>query len=312
MDKSIYLAGGCFWGVEHFFSRVNGIQSTTVGYANGLTNTTNYKLIKDTNHVETVKLTYDSNKISLEFLLKMYYLLIDPTSLNKQGNDIGTQYRVGIYYVDENDIEKIQNSIDELQRVCLEKVIIEVKPLNNFVAGEEYHQQYLNKNVDGYCHIGLDIMKLAPLFHDPSKLFFSKDIKTLKLQLDDLQFEVTQNAKTEKPFDNKFDSHFKKGIYIDITSGKPLFSSSDKYNSGCGWPAFSKPIDTLEITELVDNTLSRTRTEVKTKSSNSHLGHVFEDGPDGGLRYCINSASLQFIPFELMETLGYGEYQRLT
>ena len=295
--KTIYLSGGCFWGVEIYISRILGVYKTEVGYANGKTKNPTYEEVcnLNTGHAECVKVIYSSEFISLEELLEEFFKIIDPIAINRQGNDIGTQYRTGIYY--ENLIEKqvIKKFIKEKQKNYSEKIAIEVLPLTYFYPAEEYHQKYLEKNPNGYCHIDLD--KLSP---------FEKS----KEKLSRLEYEVTQNNATEAPFTGKYNDFDKKGLYVEIVSGEPLFISKDKFNSGCGWPSFSKPILEKNIIKLEDKSHGMTRTEVRSKKANSHLGHVFDDGPLelGGMRYCINSAALKFIAFKDLEKEGYGEY----
>ena len=272
----IYLAGGCFWGVEGYFSKIDGIADTTVGYANGNGSETSYEKIKS-------------------------------TSVNKQGNDAGRQYRTGVYFVDEKDKSVIEKFIDD-QRPNFDKPItVEVEKLKNFVVAEEYHQDYLKKHPNGYCHIDLGLAD-KPLERKDGK--YKKPSKEeLKNKLSDLEYNVTQNAATESPFSSKYDKFDEKGIYVDIVTGEPLFSSKDKYDAGCGWPSFTKPIDE-NINYKKDDSHGLKRVEVKSKGGDSHLGHVFDDGPKdkGGKRYCINGAALRFIPLEDMEKEGYGKY----
>lgn len=312
MKKDIYLAGGCFWGTEKYLEHIPGILFTEVGYANGNTKNPTYKEVcsSDTGHAETVKVVYDDSIIGLPCLLQLYYDVINPVSLNRQGGDIGSQYRTGIYFTEEGDETVIRDSLNELQKKYKEKIAIEVKPLICYYRAEEYHQKYLDKNPGGYCHIGADQLERAKKAKDKSKRYRKKTKAQLKESLTSLQFEVTQNSATEPPFDNKYFDKFDEGIYVDITTGEPLFLSADKYESGCGWPGFSKPIDLASIENVEDHSHGILRTEVRSKLGDSHLGHVFEDGPSdrGGLRYCINSASLRFIPKEHMEKEGYGDY----
>lgn len=307
--KKIYLAGGCFWGAEKYLSLIPGVISTSVGYANGHTQNPTYDEVchNDTGHAETVMVEYDPAKISLTFLLELFYDAIDPTSVNKQGGDVGTQYRSGVYYVDGTDKDIILGSIALLQESCDKPVAIEVKPLVSFYTAEEYHQKYLNKNPGGYCHIGSARFEKARQAVDEATLYRQKDKNELRNSLTDIQFEVTQNGATEPPFTGEYFDKFDPGIYVDITTGEPLFVSTDKFESGCGWPSFSKPITADLLSELADHSHGRERVEVRSKNGDSHLGHVFEDGPKelGGLRYCINSASLRFIPKERMEAEGY-------
>lgn len=315
MKKEIYLAGGCFWGTEKYLENVPGIIFTEVGYANGNTQNPSYEEVchNNTGHAETVKVIYEESVIGLSFLLELYYDVINPVSINRQGGDVGSQYRTGIYYTEEADQEEILVSIHKLQQKYEEKIAIEVKPLKNYYKAEDYHQKYLTKNPNGYCHIGADKFDKAKQAKDTSKRYSKKTKDELAQTLSKVQYEVTQNSATEPPFGNEYWNEFRNGIYVDITTGEPLFVSTDKFESGCGWPSFSKPIDTSAIKNIKDKSHGMIRTEVRSKNSDSHLGHVFEDGPKerGGLRYCINSASLRFIPMEDMKEEGYEEYLSL-
>ena len=315
MNKVIYLAGGCFWGTEKYLENIPGILSTEVGYANGNTAHPSYEDVcyRNTGHAETVKVEYDDDRIGLPYILDLYYDVINPISVNRQGGDIGTQYRTGIYFTDDNDESVIRSSINELQKKYTEKIAIEVKPLVNYYKAEEYHQKYLDRNPAGYCHIGYDKFEKAKHAVDPSKRFVKKPLHELKNTLTEMQFAVTQNNATEPPYRNEYFDHFEEGIYVDITTGEPLFISHDKFESGCGWPSFSKPIDSSLLMNIMDQSHGMVRTEVRSKKGDSHLGHVFEDGPInlGGLRYCINSAALKFIPKDQMELEGYRDYLKL-
>ncbi len=308
--KEIYLAGGCFWGTQKYLSLIPGVLQTDVGYANGQTENPSYEEVchNNTGHAETVRVCYDERLIGLSFLLEQFFMVIDPTSLNRQGNDIGTQYRTGIYYVDSNDKAEILTVLNILQEKNQKKVMIEVLPLDQYFTAEEYHQDYLDKNPTGYCHVPLGKFEEAKTAIDYDTRYRSKSDDELKHELTGLQYEVTQHSMTEPPFENEYDQQFAPGIYVDITTGEPLFLSTHKFQSGCGWPSFSKPISKELIQELTDHSHGMTRTEVRSNRGDSHLGHVFPDGPkeSGGLRYCINSASLRFIPKEEMENQGYG------
>lgn len=306
----IYLAGGCFWGTEKYLDCVHGVQFTEVGYANGKTENPSYEDVcrKNTGHAETVHVVYNREELALPFLLSIYYQAVNPTSVNRQGGDVGSQYRTGIYYVEEADLPVIQESIRALQAKYDKPIAIEVCPLENFYRAEEYHQKYLDKNPNGYCHIGAEkFEKAGQALVDPS-LYHTQSAQELKESLTAEQFEVTQHSATEPPFRNVYWDHFEMGIYVDVTTGEPLFVSSDKFESGCGWPSFAKPIDPDVLQEKQDDSHGMRRVEVRSRAGNAHLGHVFPDGPRelGGLRYCINSASLRFVPLAEMERQGYG------
>ena len=307
MIIEIYLAGGCFWGVEGYFKRIEGVKDTTCGYANGKTANPSYEDVcrHNTGHAETVRVLFDTDLINLEDLLIYYFRIIDPVSVNKQRNDVGTQYRTGIYYTDESLLPVIKAAVEREQRKYNEKISVEVLPIENYYSAEEYHQNYLDKNPNGYCHINLNLAN-EPIVR--SENYKKLDDKELKEKLTTLQYDVTMNAATERPFDNEFNSNFERGIYVDITSGEPLFLSTDKFESGCGWPSFSKPIQKDLVRYNEDLSLGRRRIEVRSNVADAHLGHVFDDGPSelGGLRYCINSAALRFIPIDKMDAQGYG------
>lgn len=309
MIKTIYFAGGCFWGVAHLFSLVEGVTATTAGYANSTVADPTYKEVctGDTHAAETVRVDYDSSIVGLSDLIGLYFKSIDPLSVDRQGNDVGTQYRTGIYYTSPDDAPVIEAMIATLQRRYTQPLAVEYGPLTNFYPAEEYHQDYLRKNPGGYCHVDPALFREAAAMRPQRKAGSKEDLRS---RLTPLQWEVTQHGATERPFDNEYDHEFRRGIYVDITDGTPLFVSSRKYDSGCGWPAFSRPIADSLVTRHTDTSFGRVRTEVRSASSGSHLGHVFPDGPaaDGGLRYCINSASLRFIPAEKMAAEGYADY----
>ncbi len=306
----IYLAGGCFWGLEKYLSSIRGVKATRVGYANGETENPSYEAVcyHNTGHAETVQVQYDPGILPLEFLLYLYFEAIDPLAVNRQGPDIGVQYRTGIYYRDKNDLPVIKNSLAQLQQNNAEPIAVEVKELENFYPAEEYHQKYLDKNPAGYCHIGSkQLEKAAQALVNPA-LYPPPDRRKLSEELNPIQYRVTQKNGTEPPFSNEFWDRFQAGVYVDITTGEPLFASTDKFESACGWPSFSRPIDPQVLWEKLDASHGMHRTEVRSRIGDAHLGHVFNDGPQelGGLRYCINSASLRFIPREDMECEGYA------
>lgn len=301
----IYLAGGCFWGLEEYFSRIEGVEETTVGYANGQVESTNYQLIHQTDHAETVHLIYDEEKISLREILLYYFRVIDPLSINKQGNDIGRQYRTGVYYVREEDRATIEQVFAEQEEQLGQNLAVDLEPLRHYILAEDYHQDYLKKNPTGYCHINVKDAEqpLVDADHYPKP-----SQQQLKAVLSEEQYQVTQQSATERPFHNAYNSTFEAGIYVDVTTGEPLFFATDKFESGCGWPSFARPIAREVIKYYQDLSHGMERIEVRSRSGNAHLGHVFTDGPQelGGLRYCINSAALRFIPKEQMEEEGYG------
>ncbi|WP_036239286.1 bifunctional peptide-methionine (S)-S-oxide reductase MsrA/peptide-methionine (R)-S-oxide reductase MsrB [Marinospirillum insulare] len=326
--QSVYLAGGCFWGVEGYFERIDGVVDAVSGYANGRTENPSYEdvIYRNTGHAETVKVTYNSDKLSLDDILVYFFRIIDPTSLNKQGNDRGTQYRTGIYTTDPAEQRLVATALARLEEEYTQPILVENLPLSGFYEAEEYHQDYLLKNPNGYCHVDLnkaDIPlpnqltnqstdKNTPKPFDPNN-FQKPDTASLKQRLTSEQFHVTQNNGTERAFTHEYDDLFEPGLYVDIVSGEPLFSSKDKYQAGCGWPSFVKPIEENALVEVVDTSYNMRRIEVRSRLADSHLGHVFPDGPKdrGGLRYCINGASLKFIPLAEMQAQGYGDWQAL-
>ncbi|HHU12461.1 MAG TPA: peptide-methionine (R)-S-oxide reductase MsrB [Clostridiaceae bacterium] len=314
--KTIVLAGGCFWGTEAYLARVAGVASTEAVYANGDESyeSVSYKEVctGQTGFAEAVRVEYDPARLSLNTLLEAFFNTIDPTVLNRQGNDIGSQYRTGIYYTGEADRPVIDAFISARQEDYSRPIVTEVEPLRTSFTAEDYHQDYLDQTPGGYCHVSFDTL---PSFNTPvldlsRPTFTVPSADELKERLTDLQYNVTQYAHTEPPYRNEYDEVFEAGIYVDVVSGEPLFVSTSKFDSGCGWPAFSKPIDPSLIVEVTDKSHGMTRTEVRSKLADSHLGHVFNDGPaeDGGLRYCINSASLRFVPLAEMEASGYGAW----
>ena len=302
--KNIYYAGGCFWGVQKFFDQFDGVVYTSVGYANGPDEAPGYNDVCDgSGHAETVRVVYDESKITLTELTEYYFQIIDPLSVNRQGNDTGIQYRTGIYYTEEGQEEEIMAVYRQEEEKAGAPLAVEVQPLHNYFLAEEYHQKYLEHYPEGYCHIPDKYFHLAE----------SEEQKALRERIGDLAFEVTQNAATEYPYTGEYDDFFEKGLYVDVVSGEVLFSSEDKYQSGCGWPAFTKPVTPDAVREFRDLSHMMVRTEVRSAESGSHLGHVFNDGPKeaGGLRYCINSAALRFIPYDRLEEEGYGQYRAL-
>lgn len=313
--REIYFAGGCFWGVEEYFSRIPGVTEATSGYANGKTANPTYREVCGgrTGYAETVRVRYDPEIVSLQTLTKQFFKIINPLSLNRQGNDVGSQYRTGVYYSDPADRESVAAVMAEAQKNYDRPLAVELLPLTAFYPAEEEHQDYLRKNPNGYCHIDFDSLKDDKLEERPGRVDPGKYAKPgdekLKELLTPTAYQVTQRAATERAFSGEFWNHKEPGIYVDIVTGEPLFSSADKFDSGCGWPSFTRPITPEVVTENTDTSHGMIRTEVKSRAGASHLGHVFEDGPRdrGGLRYCINSAALRFIPYDKLDEEGYGD-----
>ncbi len=307
--QKIYFAGGCFWGVEEYFSRIEGVTDAVSGYANGTTSDPTYEEVisHTTGHTETVEVTYDETIVSLEKLIGYYLKVVNPVSVNQQGNDIGDNYRSGIYYVNKIDEVTISTILDLEQNEYSQPIVVENLPLQAFYEAEEYHQDYLQKNPNGYCHIDLDAYQEDVIFIDP-KEYPKPDDAYLKENLTEEQYRVTQLNETEQAFSNAYFDNKEDGIYVDIVTGEPLFSSRDKYDSGCGWPSFTRPIVEEVVIYDTDTSYNMVRVEVRSRVGDSHLGHVFEDGPKdrGGLRYCINSSSIRFIAKADMEAEGYG------
>ena len=310
VQNVIYLAGGCFWGLEHLMQSIPGVIDAKSGYANGTCRAdADYETVckGDTGFRETVRVEYDPEKISLDALLLAYFYVIDPTVQNQQGNDVGSQYQTGIYYTNDMAKETAQRIYD-IEKSRRTRFFVEFGPLINFFSAEEYHQNYLEKNPDGYCHIPFaEIELFSKLKIDPGD-YRKPAAESIREKLTAEQYHITQENGTEHAFRNEFWDKFEKGIYVDVVTGEPLFSSTDKFESGCGWPAFSKPIEAPAVVERQDNSHGMSRTEVRSRAGDSHLGHVFQNDPDSpnGVRYCINSAALRFIPYEKMESEGYG------
>ena len=306
----IYFAGGCFWGVEKLMQSIRGVEAATSGYANGKADIVpTYDLVVngETGYRETVRVEYKPDQISLDALIFAFYQVIDPTIENAQGYDVGTQYQTGIYYTD-NQSKNTVERITAIVKDRFEVFVVEIKLLERFYEAEEYHQDYLVKNPMGYCHISRDeIAAITNIIVDPGDYPRPAD-EVIKEMLTELQYDITQNASTEAAFRNEYWDNHARGLYVDIVTGEPLFSSSDKFDTGTGWPSFTRGIDQNTFVFLAEDSLGVTRTEVRSRAGNTHLGHVFDNDEISptGTRYCINSASLRFIPYEEMEAEGYG------
>ncbi|MED4063869.1 peptide-methionine (S)-S-oxide reductase MsrA [Priestia megaterium] len=305
------FAGGCFWCMVKPFEEQPGIIKVVSGYTGGHKENPTYKEVcsETTGHYEAVQITFDPEVFPYEKLLELYWPQIDPTDAGGQFADRGDSYRTAIFYHNEHQKTLAEESKQQLEASgrFSEPIATQILPAKPFYEAEEYHQGYYKKNKFRYAMYrrgsGRD------RFIKENWKDFGHD-EQLKTTLTPIQYEVTQNDATEPPFRNEFWDHTEDGIYVDIVSGEPLFSSTDKYDAGCGWPSFTKAINKDEVKENMDVSHNMVRTEVRSKTANSHLGHLFDDGPQdaGGLRYCINSAALRFVPKEDLEKEGYGEY----
>jgi peptide methionine sulfoxide reductase msrA/msrB len=311
LEKATF-AGGCFWCMVKPFDEQEGIEAIVSGYTGGDKENPTYKEVcsETTGHYEAVQITYNPDVFPYKKLLDVFWSQIDPTDAGGQFHDRGDSYRTAIFYHSEEQreiAEKSKQNLDASGRFHA-PIVTEILPAKPFYPAEEYHQDYYKKNPFRYKMYQSGSGRAAFI-----KEHWKKPSEELRYRLTPMQYEVTQNNGTEPPFKNEFWNHTEEGIYVDIVSGEPLFSSLDKYDAGCGWPSFTKPIDKDIIKEEMDVSHRMVRTEVRSKQADSHLGHVFEDGPSdkGGLRYCINSAALRFIPASELDNEGYGEYKRL-
>lgn len=309
----IYFAGGCFWGLEKLMSMAPGVTDATSGYANGHAVNPTYEQVcaGKTGHKETVRVRYDPEKVSLEALLWLFFSAIDTTVTNRQGNDVGPQYQTGIFYENPDDKPVVERAA-EIEKGRRESFHVLIEPLTSFYAAEAYHQDYLDKNPGGYCHLNPAAFARAKnLAFDP-KGYMRPDDNALRAKLTPIEYAVTQESATERAFEGEYWQFDKKGLYVDVATGEPLFTSKDKYQSDCGWPAFAKSIDENAMVYRRDRTHGMIRTEVRSRAGDSHLGHVFEGDRESpsGIRYCINSAALRFVPYEKMDALGYGDLKK--
>ena len=263
--QTIYLAGGCFWGVEAYISRIPGVQDAISGYANGIGENPTYADVvrEKRKFAETVEVKYDPDRIELTDLLTRFFRIINPTSVNKQGNDVGISYRSGVYYTNESDLPVIEAVVAKEQKRYDKKIVTEVLPLTNFYKAEEEHQDYLEKHPDGYCHVDLSILD-QPVKVDPT-LYTRPSDEELKAKLTPLQYKVVVLGGEERAFSNEYWDNFDPGLYVDIATGEPLFSSKDKYESGCGWPSFTQPIDPDVINYQKDTRYNLVRTALTSR-----------------------------------------------
>ncbi len=345
--KTAVFAGGCFWCTEADFEKVDGVIEAISGYTGGHVVNPTYKQVSrgSTGHVEAVQVIYDPKKVTYEELLEEFWRHVDPTDGEGQFVDRGSQYRSAIFYANEEEHRLAEASKERLAASARfdKPIATDILPLGTFYQAEDYHQNYYKRNSIRYrfyrYNSGRDQflekawadmephMKVQKMPEDTMKkkmdsgmesemkgasMYTRPSDKELRQKLTAMQYKVTQEDGTEPPFRNEYWNNHEAGIYVDIVTGEPLFSSRDKFESGTGWPSFTRPLEPGNIVTKADRRLFMVRTEVRSKHGGSHLGHVFNDGPEPtGLRYCINSAALRFVPKEDLKKDGYGKYRKL-
>jgi peptide methionine sulfoxide reductase msrA/msrB len=319
------FAGGCFWCVQADFEKVPGVVKVISGYTGGKGDHPTYEDYSKTGHVEAVQVHFNPRIITYEQLLDFFWRHIDPTDSGGQFVDRGPQYRSAIFYHDDGQKQAAEKSKENLEKSGKfnKPIVTDLIKFTKFYEAEDYHQNYAKKNPLRYKYYryssGRDQFlekvwgkAVGTISTDIENKYKKPDEATLRKTLTPLQYKVTQQNDTEPPYKNEYWDNKREGIYVDIVSGEPLFSSKDKYDSGTGWPSFTKPLEPDNIVEREDRSLFFTRMEVRSRHTDSHLGHVFPDGPKPtGLRYCMNSAALRFIPKEDLEKAGYGKYSKM-